>query len=69
MRPNKSRIPMPSCSLWRARRNFHFATRAAKTPHEQTVLSTQIAATDRHIDQLVYEIYCLTPDEIRIVEV
>ncbi len=41
---------------------------AAKTPHEQTVLQTQISETDRHIDRIVYELYCLTPDEIRIVE-
>ena len=28
----------------------------------------QIDATDRQIDQLVYELYGLTDDEIRIVE-
>jgi len=28
----------------------------------------QIAATDRQIDQLVYELYGLTEEEIRIVE-
>ena len=31
-------------------------------------LSRQIAATDAEIDQLVYELYGLTDDEIRIVE-
>ena len=41
---------------------------AAKTPHEQTVLETQIDATDRQIDRLVYELYGLTADEIKIVE-
>jgi hypothetical protein len=41
---------------------------AAKTPHEKTVLEAQIAATDRQIDQLVYELYELTDAEIKIVE-
>jgi hypothetical protein len=40
----------------------------AKTPHEQESLQRQIAATDRQIDQLVYELYGLTEEEIRIVE-
>ncbi len=38
------------------------------TPQEQTALSRQIAATDREIDQLVYKLYGLTDEEIRIVE-
>ncbi len=40
----------------------------AKTPHEQESLQRQIAATDRQIDTLVYELYGLTEDEVRIVE-
>ena len=39
----------------------------AKTPHEQESIQRQIAATDRQIDGLVYELYGLTEDEIRIV--
>jgi hypothetical protein len=31
-------------------------------------LETQIDATDRQIDRLVYELYGLTADEIKIVE-
>jgi len=31
-------------------------------------MQTQIDATDRQIDQLVYELYGLTEEEIRIVE-
>lgn len=31
-------------------------------------LSTQIAATDKQIDQLVYQLYGLTEDEIKVVE-
>jgi hypothetical protein len=40
----------------------------AKTPHEQESLQRQIAATDKQIDQLVYELYGLTEEEVRIVE-
>ena len=40
----------------------------AKTPHEQESLQRQIAATDKSIDALVYELYGLTKEEIRIVE-
>jgi TaqI-like C-terminal specificity domain len=47
---------------------LHKQLAAAKTPHEQTVLNAQIAAADRHIDRLVYELYGLTADEIKIVE-
>jgi hypothetical protein len=39
-----------------------------KTPHDQTSLQSQIAATDRQIDQLVYELYGLSDEEIKIVE-
>ncbi len=40
----------------------------AKTPGEKTSLQRQIDATDRQIDQLVYELYGLTAEEIKIVE-
>jgi len=40
----------------------------AKTPHEQESLHRQIAATDKAIDALVYELYGLTEDEVRVVE-
>ncbi len=39
-----------------------------KTDHEKTALHRQIDATDRQIDQLVYELYGLTEEEIGIVE-
>ena len=35
---------------------------------EQTALQRQIDATDRRIDALVYQLYGLSDDEIRIVE-
>ncbi|MGB5217943.1 MAG: N-6 DNA methylase [Smithella sp.] len=40
----------------------------AKTSHEQTLIQRQIDATDKQIDKLVYELYELTEDEIKIVE-
>jgi hypothetical protein len=40
----------------------------AKTPHEQESIQRQIAATDKQIDALVYELYGLTEEGIRIVE-
>ncbi len=48
--------------------DLHKQLAAAKTAHEKTALQRQIDATDRQIDQLVYELYGLTDDEIKIVE-
>jgi len=39
-----------------------------RTDHEKTLIDRQIEATDREIDKLVYELYGLTEEEIRIVE-
>jgi predicted nucleic acid-binding Zn-ribbon protein len=39
----------------------------AKTQAEQEQLQRQIDATDRQIDELVYELYDLTPEEIAVV--
>jgi type II restriction/modification system DNA methylase subunit YeeA len=41
---------------------------SAKTAHEKTILQRQIDATDKQIDNLVYELYGLTEEEIKIVE-
>lgn len=41
---------------------------AAKSPAAQTHLTRDIAATDRAIDQLVYQLYGLTAEEIDLVE-
>ncbi len=41
---------------------------SAKTTHERIALSRQIEATDGEIDRLVYELYGLSDEEIRIVE-
>lgn len=40
----------------------------AKTDHEKNLIERQIEVTDRQIDNLVYELYELTEEEIRIVE-
>ena len=38
------------------------------TPGKKTMLEREIESTDKAIDQLVYELYGLTDEEIRIVE-
>ena len=42
--------------------------RTPQTPHEKDRLQREIAATDAAIDRLVYELYELTEEEIRVVE-
>ena len=48
--------------------DLHRRLAETKTGHEKTLLSRQIEATDRQIDDLVYELYGLTEEEIAIVE-
>jgi len=40
----------------------------SKTPQEKELLKRQIESTDKQIDQLVYKLYDLTEEEIKIVE-
>jgi hypothetical protein len=40
----------------------------ARIERERTVIGHQIAATDRQIDRLVYELYGLSEEEIEVVE-
>jgi type I restriction-modification system DNA methylase subunit len=47
---------------------LHKQLASAKTEHEKTALQRQIDATDKQIDQLVYQLYGLTEEETRIVE-
>ncbi len=47
---------------------LHKDHQAAKTAHEKSLIQRQIDTTDKQIDQLVYELYGLTDEEIRIVE-
>jgi Xaa-Pro aminopeptidase len=42
--------------------------RKAKTDSERKTLQNAVTATDRAIDQLVYKLYDLTADEIKLVE-
>jgi len=48
--------------------SLHKQLHEARTPHEQTGLQRQIEAIDGQIDALVYELYGLTEEEIKIVE-
>lgn len=47
---------------------LHVDLAAAKSPDAQIRLERDIAATDRAIDQLVYQLYGLTAEEIALVE-
>ncbi|MHB1458140.1 MAG: Eco57I restriction-modification methylase domain-containing protein [Armatimonadota bacterium] len=48
--------------------DLHKKLGAATIPGDRTQIERQIASTDREIDKLVYELYGLTEDEIKIVE-
>lgn len=47
---------------------LHEQLAAAKTTHDKTLIQRQIDATGRQIDALVYALYGLTDEEIRMVE-
>ena len=42
--------------------------RSPRTPQDQDMVKREIESTDRQIDNLVYELYGLTADEVKIVE-
>lgn len=48
--------------------DFHKQLTQVKLPQQKTVLNRQIEATEKQIDELVYELYNLTKEEIKIVE-
>lgn len=48
--------------------NLHKQLSAAKTSYEKTAIQRQIDTTDKQIDQLVYELYGLTEEEVHIIE-
>jgi hypothetical protein len=48
--------------------DLHKQLAEAKEPQTKTVLQRQIETTDKQIDQLVYKLYMLTDEEIKIVE-
>ncbi len=43
--------------------------KSGKTDHNKNLIQRQIDYTDNEIDKLVYELYNLTDEEIKIVEV
>jgi fido (protein-threonine AMPylation protein) len=47
---------------------LHKRRSSTKSPNDKTRLQRQIDATDREIDRLVYNLYGLTEEEIKIVE-
>ncbi len=57
-------------SLVAARRMLalHKSLSAAKNPSEQDRLRREVESTDEEIDGLVYELYGLTEEEIRIAQ-
>ncbi len=70
-------LPIPSytpiqrdrlVALVEAMLRMQLALRKARTANEREVIERQIAATDAEIDRLVYELYGLTEEEVRIVE-
>jgi len=48
--------------------DLHNRLNSSQGQHEKTLLQRQIEATDQQIDQLVYELYDLTEEDIHIVE-
>ncbi len=55
-------------SLVTAMLDLHKQLAAARTADEKNALQRIIDATEKEIDRLVYELYELTDEEIRIVE-
>jgi hypothetical protein len=47
---------------------LHQELAGCRTSHDRDLIERQIAATDRRIDELVYQLYGLGADEIRLVE-
>lgn len=47
---------------------LHKKRAEVKIDHEKNLIEGQIEATDKQIDALVYELYGLTEEEIRIIE-
>jgi len=48
--------------------DLHKKCNESALPQKKTVLQRQMEATDRQMDQLVYKLYDLTDEEIKIVE-
>ncbi len=55
-------------SLVKQMLDLHKQLATAKLPQKKTILERQIESTDKQINELVYELYNLTEEEIKIVE-
>jgi len=55
-------------SLVQSMLSLHKSELAAKTPQQKETIHREIEATDRRIDEPVYELYGLNKEEIRLVE-
>ncbi len=60
--------PKPLTLLVEQMLSHHKKLATANTAHDKALLQRQINATDNQIDKLVYELYCLTEEEVKIVE-
>lgn len=72
-----SKLPIPKLSLEEQKPFIELTDKMlelninlsnCKTPKDEKLLKLQISKTDEKLDQLVYELYDLTEDEIKIVE-
>ncbi len=64
----ESAIYKQICELVERMLALHKQLASVKTSYDRSFLQRQFDATDNQIDRLVYELYELTEDEIRIVE-
>lgn len=65
---NPAEVKLHDCMVALVERMLELNKRTSVTPQEQERLAHEIASTDCEIDNLVYELYDLTPEEIKIVE-
>jgi type I restriction-modification system DNA methylase subunit len=70
-----AQLPIPKADKTRndfiillVKRMLELHKRIEHTPHEQDQLQREIEATDKQIDALVYELYGLTEEEIKVIE-
>jgi len=66
--PREKNLHDRTISLVQRMLDLHKQLAAAKIPDEKTRIQRQIDATDKQIDKLVYDLYSLTEEEIKIVE-
>ncbi|MDM8555641.1 TaqI-like C-terminal specificity domain-containing protein [Desulfococcaceae bacterium HSG7] len=67
-KPSEKKLHAQMINLVDQMLNLNKKINNAKLPQEKNMLQRQIQATDKQIDQLVYKLYDLTDEEIKIVE-